>query len=270
MCVLKGMVIKMKKIYLIILFLILLMGGILFIKLFPFGTTKYTIPNTSVVLEIPKLSSYKKEDKNFSVSFKSIRSKLILEKELENIIKKYKIQTCNNKTIYYNEEDNITIIGYNVSHKNIYNIFNIDYHIGKYDNNECSIITDPQKLTYQIKKCPGDRCYGTDTFKYKNEDGNFYNLYYKHSKFLLFNSGMNTMQYLTSMLHSSWMSMQDVIDFLEYKVQNGETEKIVYKEPNSILYKNKDFSLLECNTSSGNKDIYLLNPNFEYEDSYCQ
>ena len=261
----------MKKIYLIISFLILLIGGVLFIKLFPFGTTQYTIPNTSVVLEIPKLSTYeKKNNQSFSISFRSVRSKSVLQKELENIIKGYKMQTCNNKTIYYNEDNNITIINYSIIHKTIYNIFNIDYHIGKYDNNECSIITNPQNLTYEIKECPYDRCYGTDTFKYKNEDGNFYNLYYRHSKFILFNSGMDKMQYLTSMLHNNWMSMQDITDFLEYKVQNGEAEKIVYEETGSILYKNKGFALLKCNTSSGNKDIYIENPDFEYEESYCK
>ena len=63
----------------------------------------------SSTLTIPRLSFFKEECCMFSATFISFRSKDSLQKELDKIVEKYEKKTCNNKTIYYDSINEITI-----------------------------------------------------------------------------------------------------------------------------------------------------------------
>ena len=264
----------MKKRYIIIfIVLFLLLVALFVLKSIPYGTMTYEMPNSNVKLEVPKFSSFEKECCMFSATFKSFRSKLSLQKELDTIINNYEKKTCNNKTIYYDKNHNITITEYGVKYGIIMNTFYITYDKGKYDNNDCNVVTDPIKLTYQIDynlKNKHESCYIPEQFKYLNKDGKMYNVYYECFGDLLFQTGMGKMNYLNSMIFYSWISMDDIMTFLEYQVKNNNATKETYNNENSILYKNEDFSLLKCDTINGNKDIYIGNTDFEYKENYCK
>ena len=135
--------------------------------------------------------------------------------------------------------------------------------MGSKSNNECSLITDPKKLTHSILSCPLGICYGTNEFKYKGKDGNIYNLYFNLSTFLLFKNGRDEMHYFNSMLKFGWMSMQDVIDYLDYRVENNKT--VLELKENYKIYKSKEFYLILCD----NKTIYIEDSTFVENNLYC-
>ncbi|MDD2435564.1 MAG: hypothetical protein PHO63_04845 [Bacilli bacterium] len=253
--------------------IILLIGLFVSLKFIPFGTTAYTSKQTNATLEIPKLSVFEKECCMFSATFKTFSSKLNIQSELNTIMKKYEKRTCNNKTIYYDKKHNITITEYGVKYGLIMNTFFITYDKGEYDNNDCSVVTNPTKLKYQIDyrlKNESGTCYIPEQFKYLNKDGNMYNVYYECFGDLLLQTGLETMNFLNNMLFYDWISMYDVIGFLEYQVENKAATRQIFKDGGSTLYKNKDFSLLKCNTISGNQDIYIGSTDFEYKENYCK
>ncbi|MDD2377710.1 MAG: hypothetical protein PHD10_02745 [Bacilli bacterium] len=263
----------MKKKNIIILTIILLIGIFIGLKYIPFGTTKYNMPNSNVELKVPKLSSFEEECCMFSATFKSFRSKSSLQRELDKIMNSYEKKICNNRTIYYNEKQDITITEYGVKRGILLNTFYVTYDKGSYENNECSVITDSIKLKYQIDydfKNKRGFCRIPEKFKYLNRNGETYDVYYECFGDLLFKTGMDKMEYLNYMLSSGWISMHDVIDFLEYQVINGEATKNEFKDGGLVIYKNKDYSLLKCNNWTGNQDIYIGGTNFEYKESYCK
>lgn len=259
-----------KKIFIFCTIISILLVAFVCFKNIPFGISTKIMPNSNIELKIPKLAFLDDECCMFSANFKSFSSKWVLQMELDNIMNSYDKKTCNNKEIYYNKEQKIAIYDYGVKSDFILNEFYINYNKEEYDTNSCSLITDPTKLVYSIKKSnrAADDCYGPMT--YKNEDGKTYNLYYNWCfGDLLFQTGTGTMNYLYAMLGYEWISMQDVISFLEYQVENHEATKEVYKDGDSVLYKNKDFSLLKCNTAKGNKNIYIDGTDFKYKEDYC-
>lgn len=109
-------------------------------KFIPFGITKIVSPTTSISLTIPKFSIFKQECCMFSISFKSIQSKVILQYQLDNIMKNYEEYVCNNKKYYYDEVNDITISEYGVKNGFLFNEFYITYDKGKMDTNYCSKI----------------------------------------------------------------------------------------------------------------------------------
>jgi hypothetical protein len=259
------------KIIFIIVGIILVV--VLCFKNIPFGTTTYKMPNSNVNLKVPKLSSFKEECCMFSATFKSLRSKLSLQMELDKIMSNYEKKICNNKTIYYNEKQDITITEYGVERGLLFNTFYITYDKGEYYSNECSVISDPTKLKYDIKNTDSNynnNCIIPEKFTYKNKNGEIYNVYYECFGDLLFQAGTEKMNYLHNMLQYGWLSMNDVVDFMEYQVINNKATKEVFKDGGSIMYKNKDFSLLKCNYWTGNQDIYIGDTNMKYEETYCK
>lgn len=123
----------------IILFgrILILLFIILIIKFFPFGT-EYS-KNTVGKLIIPKLSIFEEECCMFSANYKSVRSKYILQKELDKTIKSYK--NCNG--VYYDEKNNISITDYGVERGFVFNYFYIIYDKGNY----CEKIEGTKQLT---------------------------------------------------------------------------------------------------------------------------
>lgn len=240
---------------------------ILGLKFVPFGVTTYKSEQTDINLKIPKLSLFKSECCMHSASFTSFSSVLTLKMELNSIMSKYEEYTCNNKNYYYDEKQNITINGYGVESNFLFNTFYINYNIGKYGNDYCGIVTDYTKLKYEIIDISETGyCFIEEEMKYLNSDGNLYNLHYKCFGNLAFQTGIYKMEYLNNMLEYEWISMDIIIKFLEYQVENSKADKNTYSD--AILYKNNDFSLLQCNTT--NKDIYIGSTSFKYKEDYCK
>lgn len=260
-----------KRIFVIFAIIGMLLVVFICLKNISFGISTKKMINSDVTLKIPKMSLLDEECCMFSATFKSLSSKKVLQKELNNIINGYDKKTCNNRTIYYDKEQKISIYDYGIKSGFILNEYYINYDKVEYDANSCSVVTDPTKLTYSVKKSSRDDndCNGPIT--YKNEDGKTYNLYYNWCfGDLLFQTGTGTMNYLYAMLGYGWISMQDVTEFLEYQVKNNEATKEVFKDEGSIIYRNKNFSLLRCNTKDGNKNIYIDERTFEYKENYCK
>jgi hypothetical protein len=255
-----------KKIIIILLIIIALLAVFKFV---PLGSTKYTIPDYSVTLEIPKLSTFKEVCCMFSASFSSFRSAFIIQKELDSIMSKYERMTCHNKTYYYDKKNDITISDYTVKHGLIKNTFFIIYNKGKYSDDNCNTITNPTQLKYVV-----DMRYAIDEvhtdYKYEDNNGNLHNVYIDRIGNLEIQNGSGHMQPLDTMLMYNWMTMDDLIAFLEYQVETKKATKEVCKDGGSILYKNKDFSLLKCNTLAGNKDVYIGHTSMKYEKNYCK
>lgn len=122
----------MEKKKLTILILIIIFIIVLLIKFIPFGQKEYKILNMKI--NVPKLSKYDNICCMYSAAFKSFRSKYILEKEFDNIMKKYKKLKCNEHTYYYDEKDDITIIKYSVERGVLFNKFYIIFDKGYYCN----------------------------------------------------------------------------------------------------------------------------------------
>ena len=110
-----------KKIMITILSIIIILT--LCLKFIPFGTRKNIGPNSSVYLTVPKLSIFTEECCMFSSSFKSFSSTFTLQYELDNIMNKYEKYQCNNKTLYYDKINDITISEYGVEFRFPFNNF---------------------------------------------------------------------------------------------------------------------------------------------------
>lgn len=118
-----------KKIIIVLTVLIIIISCLKFI---PFGVKEAMMPTTSVTLKVPKMSFLESECCMYSVTFKSFRSRYILQKELDNIMNKYEKISCNNKNYYYDKENDITISEYDVKQGFIINKFYIVYVKGNY------------------------------------------------------------------------------------------------------------------------------------------
>lgn len=143
-----------KKIIIILIVIIILINCLKFI---PFGVKEEMMPTTSITLKVPKMSLLESECCMYSATFKSFRSRYMLQKELDNIMNKYKKVSCNNKTYYYDEEKDITISEYGVKQGFIINKFYIVYDKGNYCKEENTIENYYDELTNNyipIKELP--------------------------------------------------------------------------------------------------------------------
>lgn len=268
---------KKRTIFIILIIIFLILGILL--KFIPFKVTEYKIDSLS--LKIPAMSFYNKKIKHknnfisdkgniYTIQFKNFRSKYTIEKELKKILDKYEIKECNNNKIYYNKNDDFTIINYKINKGFLFNTFYIEVLKGNTNINICSKITDPSKLKYVIMSSSlnyNNLPYTPSKLKYLNKDGNISNIYYNHSDDILFYTGTGKAKYLQDLLQFGWISMQDILDFLEYQEKNNKAKKI--NEKDYTLYYNKDFSLLKC-TNKNNNDIYISNKKTLYNDDICK
>lgn len=258
-----------KRVKIVLMILGILAFTIICLQNIPYGTQAYKMPNSGVMLKAPKFLQLEKECCMFSATFKSFRSQFMLQLELEHMMNDYEKITCHNQTVYYDKKENMTITDYGVTNKLLFREFYITYQKGYPTNNECSVVTDATKMTYQIDyrlKNEHGICYHPDKFQYLNEDGQIYDVHYDCFGDILFQSGMNKMHPLNSLLSMGWVSMAQVIDFLEYQVIEGNIKKETYKNEDTVMYRGKDFSLLKCGKrSGGNKDIYIGNTKLKYD-----
>ena len=259
-----------KNIIILLIVVILVVLAFSIIRFYNFGVKKIYIENSRITLTIPKIAKLKSVSKNY-VEFSSLQNKDVITNSLESIYSGLESKICNNKKVYYDDKNNITITDYRIEESGLITKFYINYRRGNISNDECSIVKNPKKIKYQIEEAQeGNICTIPSKFNYRNSDGNLYNVYYICFGNLWIQTGMNEMNYLNQMLYYGWISMQDMIDFMEYQVKIGEASQKKYSGEKTILYQNRDFSMLVCDTSIGNKDIYIGDTSLKYEENYCQ
>lgn len=247
------------------------------IKYFHFGTYNYNNADMGINIDIPKLSKLDYVNDK-SISFITFRDKKVISSELNNVLEKYQKYYCHNNDYYYNSTSDITITDYSVEGNAIYNRVTINYIHNKIDNNDCNVILDYHNLEYLLmdrnsSKEDEESCWTKRNFKYKNViDGKIYNVYYNCVGIngdITFKSGANTYHQLDIMLMNGWTSMNDIIDYFEYRYLNGEINKeFNYKAGYNIYITNK-FSVVVCNTKDGNKDIYFDSNSLKNNKKYC-
>lgn len=71
-------------------------------------------------------------------------------------------------------------------------------------------------------------------------------------------------------LSSSKISMDKIIAKLDYSSTYAQVIKKVYKDGGSVMYSTFTYSILKCNTLSGNKDYYIGKSDMEYEEGFCK
>lgn len=258
------------KFTVIIILIFILLLSFIYIKFLSLGTNIYNLKNKDITIEIPNFSFYKGQKDNVLI-FNSIKSKNNINFILASLESKYEKYTCRNKSYYFDEINDITIINYDVKSSFPFNEIYITYNKGKYDNNYCNKVIDPTKTNYQFKEYPPDGNPRPFTFIATADNGDKIMVYYNIiTGRLLFKTGNGYMNYLESMIQFNWLTMSDVIKFLEYKVIQKEATVKEDIDIGYTLYTTKDFSLLECHTQFGNNDIYIEEPDFEYNANYCQ
>ena len=107
-----------KKLRIKYLLLIILLCFILFIIVFKYISFGYSIKeysynNSIIKIGIPK-GSFNVKNNDRSISFKNLRSKLVVKEEIKNYLNTLEYLTCNDTIYYYDNENNISIINYKV------------------------------------------------------------------------------------------------------------------------------------------------------------
>ena len=125
----------LRNIFIIILAFIL----IFLFKVISFGYdvkhVKYTFYDDKFInLGVPKFSFLmQNNDENYS--FKSFRSKGVLEKEVKKYLNTLEDLSCNNTIYYYDEDSDITIIDYSIISNPIYSTISYSLKNGNYCDN---------------------------------------------------------------------------------------------------------------------------------------
>lgn len=225
------------------------------IKIFPFGSSLYIV-DKSLKLNLPKFSFDIRKEESGKVDFKTVRSKAVVTLEVKRILDKCEKYLCNNKYYYYDKDNSLTIVNFEVKQHLFFNSIEIQYRKGKLNNNECSKIDNSKYLKYSITPVNETGfCYIPDKFKYYDEDGNRHNVYYDCFGNLLFRNGMDEKTYIDQLFGYRWLSVDTLIDFLEEQVKKGSFIKKAFDDKWSIIYRNNDFYLLKCGYK--NNDIYI-------------
>ncbi len=258
-------------IFIILLFILLIYKNI------PVGFKRYAINNMNIELPssmyIKNYNCEKKITNNknkkiclYEIEFSTLKNKWIINNSMENLIKKNKIRICNNKNEIYIKNNNISIEEYSVRKNLLMTKVYIKLYKGEKSDNQCFKINDFKKINYIVYKQPEHRI-TPEEFKYLNNDGKIYTIHYKSNNDILFNYGNNKYKYLDHLLQFGWLSMEDIINYLEYKSSIKEFKKSTYFSGDNILYENNDFKLLKCNNKT-NKDIYFFD-DLDKKINYC-
>ena len=85
------------------------------IKFIPLGTKDAMMGANITKIEVPSLSSLESECCEYEATFKTLRGKNSIQKELDNMVSNYMEVDCNGKKVYYDMTHNITIFDYEVN-----------------------------------------------------------------------------------------------------------------------------------------------------------
>ena len=242
-------------IYIVITFFII----ILVIKFIPLGTKNYHSSKLTSSLIVPRFSVIKDEKDNkdnYIATFKTIKNKTILKLQLDKIMNNLEKKTCHYDTYYYDKDNDVTIEKYKIKSGILFNEITITYGKGEYSNVLCNVITDPTRIEYRYFHID-EGVEIKPLYKYLNEDGNLYDVHTTCDYCLSIKKGMGYNSFFEELLESSYMSMDDLITFLNHQVKIGDATKNVAVDGYSTVYKNKDFTLIKCDTPEGNKDVYF-------------
>ena len=122
----------MKKNIIIVVFVsVILLLVFVGIKLIPFGTKEAMMGANITRIEVPSLSSLEEECCEYEATFKTLRGKNSIQKELDNMVENYMEIDCNGKKVYYDLTHNITVFDYEVNGDGLFTIFTIKYNIGQ-------------------------------------------------------------------------------------------------------------------------------------------
>lgn len=257
---------RKKLLYLIILVLIILLLIIYYIKLFNDDYKYYENKQLGIKVRIPSLSLVIKASKN-EVKVISLNSKM----HAKHIYDNFQDINCYQDIYKYDKKNNILFMGIDNIMIFPITIFTFKINKGKLSSEECNKIVDYKKIRYWVtNKDKAKNATLKFSYQYKDEDGKLYNVYTNPYQRLVIKTGTNRYEEIPNLLYSRWMSMNDFINFLEYQVKRKHITKTIYKDGGSILYKAEDFSLLKCNTISGNKDIYISDTSLKYKKAYCR
>lgn len=255
----------MKKRNIIIIIIIVFILLILMLKIIPFESKIYHNKKNNIKINVPTLS-ITIENKTNKLKLISLNSK----KNIKNIYDSLDDRLCHSTIYKYDKKNNIIIKNIKINSMLFVNVVEINYYTGKYTNDECNKIIDYKKIKYKYytpkseEKEPMQR-----RFKYLNKDGKKYDVYSECLRCLEIKRGMGYYATFKDMLSYGYMSMYDLINFMDYQSVKKTATKETYKD-GTILYKNDDFALLICNTREGNKDIYINDKSLVYEKNYCK
>lgn len=116
---------QQKKITLVIIIIITILIYIIFkntnlgYKITTINYKHNVVTPQQIQLGIPKLS-FMMKNRDYSYSYKNLRSSEVVENELKKYLKTLDNLTCNNTVYYYNKEDNYSIIDYSVKDNFLY------------------------------------------------------------------------------------------------------------------------------------------------------
>lgn len=255
----------MKKRNIVIIIFILFILLILMFKIIPFQSKIYSNKKNNIKINIPTLS-ISIEDKNNKLKLISLNSK----KNIKKIYDSLEDNLCHSTIYKYDKKNNITIRNVKINSIIFVNIVEIDYYTRKYTNDECNRIIDYKKIKYKYYSPKSDEKEPMQVrFKYLNKDGKKYDVYSECLRCLEIKRGMGYYATFKDMLSYGYMSMDDLINFMDYQAVKKIATKETYDD-GTILYKNNDFALLICNTTEGNKDIYINDKSLVYEKEYCK
>lgn len=101
------------------------------IKVIPFGTKEATMGANIQKIEVPSLSSLESECCTYEATFKTLRGKASIQKELDKMVSNYMEMNCNGNKAYYDMTHNVTIFSYEVKSSGLFTEFTIKYNIGR-------------------------------------------------------------------------------------------------------------------------------------------
>lgn len=120
-----------KNIIIAISILVVLVLVFIGIKVIPFGTKEATMGANIQKIEVPALSSLESECCTYEATFKTLRGKASIQKELDKMVENYMQIDCNGKKAYYDMTHNVTIFEYEVKASGLFTKFTIKYNIGR-------------------------------------------------------------------------------------------------------------------------------------------
>lgn len=240
-----------KKITIILLLLLLLIFILTFFQ--KKITYEFSYNDKNYIIKIPK-NSYSFENKNFNISFKSFISFDDLEKFKSKFLNSLLKQECNNKTYYYDKNQDITIYNYNIDKNLISKSVQFDYFIGNYCNEKEleNVENELQELNFIIEvkscnNCNKKKLYSTDSYTIYSYCVDDVVVEIENEKMTLENALVN-----------NYITINDIVKKEEIDSKFAETIKTIYE--NGISYTNYNYSLVVCDSE------YIITLNTKYKN----
>lgn len=180
----------------------------------------YDMENSSQTIElgVPRLSFMGKENDK-SYSYKNIRSKKVLTKEVKSYLNTLIKLVCNNTTYYYDSKNDFTIINYSIKNHLLYNT-----------------------ISYEVRY--GDYCFSSKISEYAKKLGGI-------ARFHMYNNLVFSLSEIKEFTPRLVVAFLDGINF-----KNKEfTAKLEVKYLYSISNEGKDISKKEIEKSTGTYEI---------------